>query len=166
MSNARTAVKQYMVIDLVTGTTFRFHAIPQEGYSDSKSVTWIDTSIIGRSSPIKGYQDSRPRRVSLTVPLHTSTEQTDFTSPEDVKKACDFFLSLAYPDYSGGIKPPHKCLLIMGKQIRLKCVMSNVDVRYLPPYDIGSGLAYNAVVSCTFEEVDDIPKSYSEVRAG
>lgn len=166
MSIARQAMQQYMVIDLVTGTPFKFMAIPEEGWSEDKSVTWVDTSIIGRSSPLKGYQDSRPSRINLTIPLHSWVEQSDSTTPEDVKKAADFLYSLAYPDYSGGIKPPHKCLIMMGKQRKIKAVMSSCSIKYTPPFDLDTGLAYNATVTCTFEEVDDIPKDYRDVRNG
>ena len=166
MSSARQSLRKYTVIDLITGTSFKFHAIPAEGWSENKSVNWSNTSIIGRSSPLKGYQDSGPRRVSLTIPLHSWVEQTDNTTPQEVKRWCDFFMSLAYPDYSGGIKPPHKCLVMMGKQLKMKCVAISVDVRYLPPFDLDTGLAYNAVVSVIFEEVDDVPKDYKVVRNG
>ncbi len=167
MSFAARAVRRHIwVKDIETGDKMEAHAI-MANYTDSKTPTWTPTNIIGRSSPIYGYSYSGSRTLNYTFNFHTSVEQEDDTTPEDVKKACDFFLSLAYPDYSGGaIKPPHRVLVHIGNQVSFTAIVGSVSVTYSDPYDVHTGLAYNAKVTVSFSEVDDIPKGYEEVRMG
>lgn len=163
MSSARSSVRQHFWIkDLETGTIMRTHAMP-ETYSDSKSPTWSNTNIIGRSSPIKGYSHSESRKITFVFNFHSSVEQDDPTTPQDVYEACQFLISLAYPDYDGGIKPPHAVLISLGP-LTMRGVVSNVQATYKGPWDINTGHPYNASVSVTVDEADYIPKSYSEIR--
>ena len=169
MSTAASgALQLYFIQDLITGDRFYFHAMFEigSGYSVSKSVNWIPTSIIGRSSPILGYSNSEGASFSLSVPIFASIEQGDGRTVQDVREACDFFLSLAYPDYTGGdVKPPHRCRLYMAGQLKVQeVVCTNVDVNYLGPWDVDSGLSHRASVTISFQEVDDVPKDYSDVR--
>ena len=165
--SSRSAIRRYVIQDLDTGERFRFHAFFEHdsGYSISKAANWVETGIIGRSSPIQGYQDSAPFRITLTIPLHASMEQYDARTPEDVDRAMRFFLSMPYPDYSGGIKPPHRYLLIMAGQLwPLEVIPIDVDVNPLGPWDTGTGKCHRAVVRASFLEVDEIPKDYRFVR--
>jgi len=167
--SARDILSKYSIVDLEGGDKFTFVAMPEGGFSISKSPNWEDTGIIGRSSPIKGYRDSSPRRISMTIPLFSSIEQGDGRTPKDVDDACRFFLSLAYPDYDGGIKPPHKCAIIAGDQKVLSIdfvVVTSVDISLMAPWDTPTGMAHRATVNITFEEADDTPKGWKEVRGG
>lgn len=166
MSNGASAVRRHFYLkDLITGSEIRAHGMP-ESYTDSKSANWVSTGILLRSSPLMGYKDSEPRTVSFSFNFHAGVEQSDSTTPADVKRCVDFLLSLAYPDYSGGIKPPHLCFLSLGGQVRMKCVLRSVTATYSAPYDVNTGLAHHAKVSIVAIEVDDIPKSYEQVRGG
>ena len=72
---------------------------------------------------------------------------------------------MAYPDYSTGpIKPPHKYLLVMAKQMMpFTVVPQSVDVNVLGPYD-ANGKSHRVRVRVVFIEVDDIPKDFRAIR--
>lgn len=168
MSEGRSLLQQYVILDTKDGSYLTFKAMPspESGYTDSKAVNWIPTAIIGRSSPLQGYANSQPRTVSIGIHLTASAEMGDNTTAEDVKKAALWLLSHAYPDYSAGITPPHTLMLVFGKQVKMRCVMSSCNIRYMGPWMAEGGLAYHAQVDCTFIEVDLIPKDYADCRGG
>lgn len=166
-SIAAQALHQYKIIDMETGDYFVFHAMPENGYSLDKQVRWADTDILGRSSPIKGYTSSDAASFSIRIPLFSSIEQGDTRTPYDVLSATQFFLSLTYPDYQNGVKPPHKCMLLFGQQIIGAIVVPmGCSIEYPGPWDTASGLSFRAIVSMTFQEVADIPWDYKEIREG
>jgi len=157
-------LKKYRIIDVETGDRFEFHALPDE-ISLSKGVNWEPTEIQGRSSPLQGYRSSQPEQCSIRIPIHAAIEATDSRTVQDVKDACDFFRSLAYPDYDKGlIKPPHRVRFIASGQFTLTGVVGSVDVTFLPPRDPATGMSHNAIVTLSMLEVDDYPKGYQEVR--
>lgn len=168
MSQAAAALRKYYIRDLETGTTFYFHAMPDDGINVDKSVNWSANNIQGRSSPIQGYSDSNPTTISLNVPIFSSIEQGDGRTVFNVKTACDFFLSLAYPDYQGIIKPPHKCMLVAGSPNQFfnwTVVCQSVGVSYLPPWDVATGLSHRAIVRIVFMEVaEHHPWDYKDIR--
>ncbi len=160
---AGSGMQQYKIIDLVTGTSFSFHAMP-DSISRSKSASWQSIDIQSRSSPLQGYANSEPQTIRVMIPIFASIEQGDGRTPRDVKEACDFFLSLGYPDYQRGIKPPHKVKFIAGEQFSLVGIVPNIDIEYPGPWDPTTGLSHRARVTFTLLEVDDVPKDYMEVR--
>lgn len=166
LSVAAQDLYKYQIIDMETDDKFVFHAMPEGGYSISKSARWADTDIIGRSSPIKGYSGSDAASFSLRIPLFSSIEQGDDRTPYDVRDGVRFFLSLTYPDYKNGIKPPHRCILFMAEQFYAIVVPMSCSIDFPGPWDKASGLSFRAIVDISFQEVDDIPKDLNDVRGG
>jgi len=157
---------QFLLIDMVTGDSLVFGSYPEDsGHSASKTATYVGNKIIGRSSPVYGYSGSESQTFSISFQINASMYQSDGGTPEKVKEACDWLMSLQYPDYSGGLaKPPHKCFYKAGNQIQMTVLVRSVQISYLPPYDVATGLCYRAGVSLSLLEVEDDPKSYEEVR--
>lgn len=165
MSQAAQTVRQkFWIKDLETGEIQRCHAIMQK-HTEGKTVTWASSTPIGRSSAIQGYSGSGGRTCTYTLAFHTSVEQEDPTTPQDVHDACQFCMSFAYPDYSGGIKPPHRVLIHFGNTT-FTAIVNSVSISYEDPFDVGSGYAYNAKVTMSFLEVQDIPDGYADIRRG
>lgn len=159
-------LSHYKIIDMEDGSYFEFHALPESGFGINKSANWNATQIPGRSSPIQGFGGSDPATISMSIPIVVSIEATDNRSPQLVKQMCDWFRSMPYPDYRRGIAPPHRFNVIMAGQFKLVCVAQSVDVQYVGPFDVGSGLTHMATATVSFIEVDDTPKDLYEVRAG
>lgn len=158
--------RKHWIRDLETSESFYFHAMYESdsGYDITKSANWYSTGILGRSSPLQGYQDSSPATWTLDIPIFSSMEQDDGRTVEDVDRAIKFFLSMPYPDYDGGVKPPHKYLIVPGAQLMpFTVIPQTVSVNPLGPWD-ENGMSHRARVRATFYEVDDIPKSYRDVR--
>lgn len=167
-SPAAAQLRQYYIYDTEGGATFEFHAMPVNGYSVSKNVNWIPTEIPGRSSPILGYQGSNSLTFNINIPLFASIEAGDGRTPDNVQESIHFLLSLAYPDYrGGGVKPPHKCMIVMGKQFSALAVMSSISIDAEGPWDAQTGgLTIKAMVSTSWYDVSDRPHDTWEVRAG
>lgn len=157
------------IIDLDGGGMFPFQFIP-ETISDSKSASFNDYDILGRSIPLKGYRGSPSRTLQFTVRMWTDpTADGAPLSVGQIKQRTDFLRSLVYADYSGGIKPPHKCLITIGLNFQMigVCTQAAPTVsRNSNVWDLGPTLSHGMEVQLTFEEVGDVPLSTFEVRAG
>lgn len=166
-------VAQITIQDLVDDTIFKCHAMPTSmGYS--KNVNWSSNDIIGRSSPIYGYQSSGSTGFNLTIPLHGPIEASDERKVEHVKEACDWFHSLTYPDYGGDelprngglqiLRPPHRVLVTLANWKSMVCIVMNVSIDAGDVWDVRTGLPTMATVTITLQEVDEIPKGVYDVR--
>ena len=158
-----------MIIDIEGGGIFKFQLIPNT-ITDSKSASYTPYNILGRSSPLQGYQMSQPRKIDFQgVKLFASpTANGPPMPPPLIKQQVDFVLSLPYPDYAGGIKPPHKCLLIFGGNVQMIGVCESASASYEAgtPWDLGPGLTHGVTLSMSFMEVKDVPIDTWTRRAG
>lgn len=149
--------------------TYTFQFIPSS-ITDSKNANYADYAIQGRSSPLKGYQNSAPRILSFTVKMWAQpTQENDSPTPADIKADVDFLRSLTYPDYQGGLKPPHRCLVQIGENVRMYGVCKSVTVSYNANenvWDLGPGYAHGPSVSLVFEEIANTPLDTWDVRDG
>jgi hypothetical protein len=139
---------------------------------DSKNAVYNDIPIIARSVPVKNYSYSNSRTISFTLEFFTSPEQGPSTifTPLTIKTRIDALRALVYPDYSGFIvKPPPRCIVMVGLQLAFMGVCRNVSVSYSnqSPWDLFPAvLAHHATVDLSFEEALNIPLSNTEVRLG
>lgn len=160
---------QCFIVDTVTQDRYTFQFIPQS-VQDSKMANYADYAIQGRSSPLKGYHTSGARQLSFTLKMWAQPNQDDPTpSPSQIKQDVDLLRSLTYPDYDGGIKPPHLCYIQIGENVRMFGVCKSVTVGYdanQNVWDLGPGFAHGPTVSLVFEEVANNPLDTFDVRGG
>ena len=150
------------------GGSLKLQFLP-DSISDSKRANFADYPILGRSSPLRGYQMGPPRTVEFTAVFFAAPHQENATpSPAEIKTKVDWLMSLPYPDYSAGIMPPHRCFVQIGENISLIGVCTNASAVYKKgvPWDLGPGYAHGVEVSLTFEEVRDVPVDVYDVRGG
>jgi hypothetical protein len=157
------------ISDIDNGRDYYFQFMPAS-ISDSKSAAYADYAIQGRSSPLKGYQHSPSRTLSFTVKMWAQPTQDDESiTPSKIKDDVDFLRSLVYPSYSGGIKPPPRCHILIGANIEMFGVCKNVQVNYdanQNVWDLGPGFAHGPTVALVFEEIAVIPLDTFDVRGG
>lgn len=165
----RIVEKQSYILDLITTTKMEFQMMPE--ISDSKSVNWNHINIIGRSHPILGYDSSAPRMITLNLQFFATVgggggggAVGDPMTIHQVKDNLRFLQSLAYPDYSGDVKPPHKCLIKIGNNTKMVGVCQDVTVSYKGPWDIG--LCMMGEANITFIEAHNFPIDYAIIRGG
>lgn len=158
-------VARFSIEDLVDNTIFKFHSFP-DSFSEDKSANWSSTEPQGRSSPLWGYAGSQARTFSMSLHLYSSIVSGDGRTPQDVKEACDWFISLPYPDYSGStIQPPHRVRLTWAAMRTMDCIVNNVSISYgEDPWDTKTGLPMGARLTISLAEVDDTPKDVYDVR--
>lgn len=124
--------------------------------SDSVSVNWSETSIIGRS-PILAYNSTGLRNISFSMDLHREMYHGyQGAYPDVIGTEIDVLLkslrAAAYPIYSSsGLKPP----MVMFKfgDLRMKGIIRSVSFQWKKPivnkqYNICS-------VSITMDEITD-----------
>lgn len=149
------------IVDMVTQGRVKFQMMPDH-ISDSKAVNWNQIQIVGRSHPILAYDNSAARTFSFTLTFFANPSHEDPTTQGEIVSNIRFLLSLAYPDYSKGVNPPHKCVLKIGNMINWMVVAQDISVDYSPLWK--NGLPVYASVSCTFIEAWDDPINYGSVR--
>ena len=156
------------IIDIEGGGMCKFQFMPDE-IVDSDSANYAEYPIAGRSAPLRGYIGGPPRTLEFTLKFFANpTADGAPKSPGEIKLDIDFLKSLTRPDYAGGLKPPHKCLIIIGAQVQMigTCDNVSVSIGHGVPWDLGPGLAHGASVSLRFAEAKDIPLDVYDVRGG
>lgn len=153
---------------MVDGSRIFFQFMPED-ISDTKQATYTDYPIIGRSIPLKAYEASQSRIITLTLSFFTMPVEAEFApDPFIIKTWMDKLRSFTYPDYSqGGVKPPHTFIINIGGFIAMEAVMTQYTLSY--PFKVwtpGMMLPYGSTINLTMAEVRDIPLSTEEVTAG
>lgn len=155
------------LIDLVNGGEFKFYA-PE--YDVSIRPQWDTQSIIGRSTSIKGYNNTESRSVPIALELMAGeglyrkgrSPRNDVIA--DMLDDIAFVESLAYPDYSKSIVlPPPVVLLYLGPNMKMKGIISDVNTSYMKPYDT-SLRPMRAKISFTITHVTETPPDYYDIR--
>ena len=155
---------------IVVDTIIPFQFMPKN-ITDSKAAVYQDLVTYARSSPYKSYSNSGARQISLTLEYFAAPEQgLRIIDPIIIKNRIDAIRSIAYPTYRAfTIKPPPRCLIIIGMQMAFLGVCKSVNVNYSGESPWGTlplVLAHHATVSLTFEEALKIPLSSGDVRMG
>lgn len=150
----------------------RFQTMPDK-ITDSKSAVFNDAQIIGRASPLKTYQFSSARRVSLTLEFFASLEANDTNEAvplegvNKVKDRVNLLRALVNPNYGTKlISRPRKCILRVGENIGMVgyCLSVNVTLRGDYPWELNPALAHYASVALTFEETGEDVYSFDDIR--
>lgn len=162
MADPRHIEKSCILIDVETQDSIEFQMMP-DGISDAKSANYNHIEIVGRSHPVLGYSSSGPRTISFTLIFFGNPSLEDTTTVAKVSKNLKFLLSLVYPDYSSGVKPPHRCVLRLGNQVNMICVVSDVNINYRHLWDENGQPVY-AEASVTCIEADPYPITFSTIR--
>lgn len=157
------------IIDIDGGGMFKFQLMPRS-INDSDAAQYTEYDILGRSTPLRGYVKGGPRSLEFAAQLfYDPIADGPGRSKGAIKKDIDFLRSLVRPDYAGGLRPPHRCLIVIGANIQMIGVLDSVNVQYASDttvWDPGPGLAHGAVVALKFSEVKDIPLDTYDVRGG
>lgn len=152
----------------------RFQTMPDK-ITDSKSAVFNDAQIIGRSSPLKTYQFSSARRISLNLEFFASLEANDVSDPSmlggvtKVKETVNLLRALVNPNYGNKlIARPRKCILRVGDNIGMIgfCLTVNVTLRGDYPWELNPAMAHYASVAMTFEETGEDVYSFDDIRIG
>ncbi len=163
------SISNCFVTDIEAGKTYTFQFMP-ESIQDSKDSEWASYTILGRSSPLLGYQKGPPREIRFSVTMFADpTADGPRRSVADIKQDVDFLLSLPYPDYSKGIAPPHRCLVNIGDIVPcFLCICKSASAEYRGnwPWEDGPGLPHGVIVSLVFHEINDTPLDTMDRRGG
>lgn len=152
----------------------RFQTMPDK-ITDSKSAVFNDAQIIGRSSPLKTYQFSSARRISLNLEFFASLEANDVSDPSmlggvtKVKETVNLLRALVNPNYGNKlIARPRKCILRVGDNIGMIgfCLTVNVTLRGDYPWELNPAMAHYASVAMIFEETGEDVYSFDDIRIG
>lgn len=165
---AYSTLDNAFILDIEGGGKYTFQFLP-ESITDSKSSNWNEYVILGRSSPLRGYSYGPSRTVGFTVVMFADpTMDGPGLSPGEIKQKTDWLLSLPYPDYNGGIKPPHRCFINIGSNIQMTgvCLSASAEYKRGKPWELGPGLTHGVEVSLQFAECVDIPLGVAERRGG
>ena len=160
MANPRIIEQQSYIADIETGTIVYFQMMPE--VTDSKSVNWNPIEIIGRSHPIWGYASSGARCLSFNLEFFAHPSKEDPTSAVWVRDTLRFLQSLTYPDYNGGVKPPHRVLVSLGQQTKMVGVIQDVSLLYHTLWK--DGLPVHAEAGITVIEANMRPINYTVIR--
>lgn len=137
------------IVNLTTNTTI-YLPTPPEDISDSVSVSIDEESVLGRSVPYVGYNNTSNRSISFSVTLHE-----DYC-PSGVEATVNALKALEYPLYYSFTVPP-KCYVNLANGIKCTAVCTSVDVVFKGPMRNNSYLM--AEVSLKFDGAADVPFS-------
>lgn len=169
--DSHSILQKAYLVDLIDRSKLIFEYIPTE-ISDSKSASYDDVAIVGRSEPFVGYSSSESRTITFDIEFIVSKFQNDATSSaetayDQLMEKVRWCRSLAYPDYhtQSFVTPPHPCLLKVGKLLSVRVIVESVEVTYKGPWNEDL-LPYSVSVSMPFRVVNTTPFGLGDVRAG
>lgn len=159
------------LVDLTNGGEFKFY-LP-ESYTESLPISWdTNANIIGRSVPATGYNSSGPRSIPLELTLvagagyYSSPGKSHNEIMDLMYKDIAFIKSLVYPNYDYTIvQPPSVVLLSLGSKIKLRGVVSSLNITYGKPKD-SQNRSMMVIISLTVSQVSDEPPGRSDVLSG
>lgn len=104
--------------------------------SDSTSVNWAETGIIGRSTPIYSYNSTSARTISFSFDLHREMPkylgENNRNKIYDVETILEVIRKCAYPNYeNSGLKPP--IVLFRFGQFKTRGIVTNVSYTWKKP---------------------------------
>jgi len=142
------------------------HAIPGT-VSESKTANYDPTAIRGRSLPIYGYASSESRTVDFSLVLMASNYSGGgdiYKNGEAVWKAATTLKAACYPNYTGGIRTPPVCSLVIGSYIKVPtCIIQSTQITWGEALDVFN-YPVKAEVSLSFVEVQAVPSMDTEVQ--
>lgn len=143
------------ICNLTTGTVIKLPVYP-ESIDDNNSANFDSISIRGRSSPLRAYDSSGPRSISVSFKMHE-----DFT-PGGLQDMVNSLRALTYPKYSSRVYAPK--VYARFAMISFYGICTSVGINWEPPIRDGQYLV--ATVDLSFETTEDTAPSASEVEYG
>jgi len=141
------------ILDSDSGERVEFQLMP-EAISESKSATYNEIPIIGRSLPLLGYANSTSRSMGLGLTFAALYAEGKY-SPSWIEQQIRWLESKVYPIYADGFMyPPPRLFVVVGKAIGLQCVMTSVNTTWLGPWSVANQEAYafRAQIDMQFQE--------------
>ncbi len=134
------------------------------------SVAGVPTSVnvnipeVGEDANFLGIPNNAINRVEA---LANAAQNIPLILLECQRKA-DWLRALLHPqhDSQGRVFPPPLVNLIHGANFTMRGVIKDVNLTYMSPWEPNTLLSQQIEVNITFEEVNDTPKGYLEVRNG
>jgi hypothetical protein len=124
-------------------------------------------SVRGRSEPHIFYSDSNPNTYTFQIKLAASVDEKDHRDAKQIYKEYLFIKSFSYPDYgiqgAGPVRPPHKVIVHIGDWFSEMGIIIQPHAVHSKVCD-EDGFPLFIDVSFTFQVVNQIPKSYRNIR--
>lgn len=157
------------ITNLRTGEEFKFYL--NDSVSENNPVAYSSPgSILGRSVPVLGYDNTGAKTVSVSLTLYAGTAYRPGLSATTVDPVgvlhSDIALlkSFIYPDYSTAIViPPSPVLMSIEGTLKIRGVLQGVSVDYSRPLD-EKGRAMVANVTITVTQVSEDPPGASDIK--
>lgn len=139
----------------------------------SRSVSYDDVAVRGRSEPYVFYSYTGAQIWSFTINFLASFDQADGGTPLDVQEKMNFIESFVMPDYGQNagqfavVRPPHLARIRILKMLDIIGTIRDPSWTYEPPYDINTGQPYQITCSFTFNvqrELGKDPLGYADIR--
>ncbi len=143
------------------------------GFSESVGVNYADTQVIGRPEQYKQYTGTNNRELAVTfhfqaqgAPSGGATAQTlAGWLRSEVQNPVRWLDSLRFPfietignDRISHAPPP--IMLWIGELIAMRCLLTEAQITWKPPFDPVTLLPYAADVSCTFTAITQNVANY------
>lgn len=140
----------------------------EDGIVESGSVNYADADIIGRAEQIKSYVGTGNREIPLTFQFQAqgaedSADDIVASLTREVLYPAKWLDALKHPyiDQQSGLShPPPPVLLTVGGLLTARCLATDVQVTWKPPFHPVLLLPYAAEVTCTFTVVRSVIGNY------
>lgn len=168
MNSTAEFLNSCYVADAINGEYVPFQLMPDE-VGHSKSVNWQDQEVMGRAYPLKGYGNSSARSIALNLQFVRDMGIKFLTATAGevkVVKVADWFMSFMYPSTVGLISPPHPVYVQIGQMIKMKGVIKDVNVSFLPPWYYPEEIGIICNVQCNIEEIGGVSPNMFNIREG
>lgn len=149
---------------------FKFY-IPE--FSEQAGAQWSSIDIKGRSVQVFSYHNTNSRNINVSLDLYAGEGLYKATPGETGEETVsrlhsdvNFVKSLEYPDYENAItRPPATVQLILGPNINIAGIVSNVVVNHKKPLDSQNRAMY-VTLSFTVTQIASNPPDFRDIRNG
>lgn len=125
----------YMILSTFNNNVVELPTYPDE-ISDTTTVNWAESGIIGRSTPIYSYNSTSARAISFSFDLHREMPKyiggNQQSEVYDIEGILRTIRKCAYPNYaSGGLKPP--IVMFRFGEFKTKGIVTSVSYVWKKP---------------------------------
>jgi hypothetical protein len=139
----------------------------EDGIVESGGVNYSDADVIGRGEQIKTYVGTANREIPLTFQFQAQgSGNMDLADSlkNEVLYPAKWLDALKHPyidEVSGLSHPPPPVLITIGSLICARCIATDVQITWKPPFHPVALLPYAAEVTCTFTVVRNAVTNYN-----
>jgi len=141
------------LMDLATGSILRFQLMPSS-IAESKSASYTEIPVVGRSLPLLGYAYSSSRQMGLSLDFVALSKDGLYTT-DWVRNQVRWLEAKVYPRYLDGFTfPPPGLRLVIGNVIGMQCVMVSCSTSWNAPwaFEGRSAQPFRATVDIQLQE--------------